>query len=204
MEIQLQELIEQIKKDGVAVAETEAASIVDAAKAEAAKILADAKAEASATLQKAKEENNRLVQVSEDAIRQAGRNMLLSFRESVAKELEAVVGKQVTATYSSEAIVELIAKVVEAWAKNSDEENVAVLLNSQDLAKLEESLLAALKAHALTGVTLQANDSFDGGFRVAVNEGRAYYDYSAQAVTDMLSAYLTPRVTALMKEAEGL
>ena len=36
MEVQLQELIEQIKKDGVAVAETEAKDIVDAAKAGAA------------------------------------------------------------------------------------------------------------------------------------------------------------------------
>lgn len=36
MEVQLQELIEQIKKDGVAVAETESKDIVDAAKAGAA------------------------------------------------------------------------------------------------------------------------------------------------------------------------
>ena len=39
MEIQLQDLIEQIKKDGVASAETEAEAIINAAKAEAAKII---------------------------------------------------------------------------------------------------------------------------------------------------------------------
>ena len=44
MEVQLQELIEQIKKDGVAVAETEAKDIVDAAKADAEKIIAEAQA----------------------------------------------------------------------------------------------------------------------------------------------------------------
>ena len=38
MEIQLQELIDQIKKDGVDAAETEAQSILDSAKAEAEKI----------------------------------------------------------------------------------------------------------------------------------------------------------------------
>ena len=43
MEIQLQELIDQIKKDGVESAQSEAKSIVDAAKAEATKIVADAK-----------------------------------------------------------------------------------------------------------------------------------------------------------------
>ena len=44
--------------------------------------------------------------------------------------------------------------------------------------------------------------SFDGGFRIAVNEGSAYYDYSAEAVVDMLSSYLSQKVTVLLKEAE--
>lgn len=204
MEIQLQELIEQIKKDGIAVAETEAASIVETAKAEATKIVTDAKAEAAAILAQAKEENDRLVRVSEDAIRQAGRNLLLSFRESVTRELNAVVSEQVAAVFSGKTAAELIAGVVEAWAKNADADSVAVLLNTADLASLEGTLLAALKERALTGITLKANDSFDGGFRIAVDNGRAYYDYSAEAVTDMLSAYLTPQVTALMKEAASL
>ena len=63
-------------------------------------------------------------------------------------------------------------------------------------------MLAALKAKMLGGVTLKANDNLDGGFRIAVKDGAAYYDYSAEAVTDMLANYLSPRVTALLKEAE--
>ena len=51
-------------------------------------------------------------------------------------------------------------------------------------------------------LTLKANDNFDGGFRVAVNNSGAYYDYSAEAVVEMLSNYLSPKVTALLKEAE--
>ena len=41
MEIQLQELIDQIKKDGVEAAETEAEAILNSAKAAAEKIIAD-------------------------------------------------------------------------------------------------------------------------------------------------------------------
>ena len=44
MEIQLQDLIEQIKKDGVEAAETEAEAIIKAAKEKADKIVADANA----------------------------------------------------------------------------------------------------------------------------------------------------------------
>ena len=54
----------------------------------------------------------------------------------------------------------------------------------------------------LTSVTLKANDNFDGGFRISVNNGNAYYDYSTEAVVEMLSNYLSPRVTELLKEAE--
>ena len=202
MEIQLQELIDQIKKDGVETANAQAESILEAAKAEAAKIIADAQAQADKLMQNAKAENDRMVKSGEDAIRQAGRNLLISFRESVTKELTAIVGKNVTDVYSSKTFTDLIVKAVEGWTGKPDAEDISVILNSSDLEALEKSLLAELGAKMAKGVTLKANDNFDGGFRVAVKDGGAYYDYSAEAVVDMLSNYLSPKVTALMKEAE--
>lgn len=202
MEIQLQDLIEQIKKDGVASAELEADAIVKAAKAEAAKIISDAQVEADKILLNAKNENERMVKSSEDAIRQAGRNLLISFRESVAKELDAIVNENVTAVYSSDDFAVLVAKTVESWAAKPEAEDITVILNSEDLKSLEDKVLKELKARMLKGVTLKASDNFDGGFRIAVKDGGAYYDYSAEAVVDMLSNYLSPKVTALMKEAE--
>ena len=202
MEVQLQELIEQIKKDGVSVAEAEAKTIIDTAKANAEKIIADAQAEAQKILADAKLENERMVKSSEDAIRQAGRNLLISFRESIARELNAVVGENVTAVYSSESLAGLIVSIVESWTKKPDAEDMTVILNTKDLEALEALILAGIKDKMLKGVTLKANDNFDGGFRIAVNNGSAYYDYSADAVVDMLSNYLSPKVTKLLKEAE--
>lgn len=203
MEIQLQELIEKIKKDGVEVAECEAESIINTAKAEAEKIISDAKAEADKILLNAKNEEAKTVKSSEDAIRQAARNLLISFRESVAKELNAVVGENVAAVYSSDTLADLIIKIVEGWAQKPDAEDVSVILNSEDLKLLEKTLLSRLKEKMLSGVTLKAADNFDGGFRIAVNEGRAYYDYSSDAVVNMLSSYLSPKVVTLLKEAEN-
>ena len=202
MEIQLQELIEQIKKDGVEAAETQAEAILTAAKDEAQKIISDAKAEAEKLIADAKAENEKTVKSGEDALRQAGRNLLISFRESVARELKAIVGKNVADIYSSGDFVKLIVKAVECWAAKPEAGDVSVILSSEDLKKLEDALLTQLNTKMLKGVTLKANDNFDGGFRIAENNGGAYYDYSAEAVTDMLSNYLSPRVTALLKEAE--
>ena len=202
MEIQLQELIEQIKKDGVDAAEVQAEAIVASAKAEAEKIIADAKAQAEKIMADAKSENAKTVKSGEDAIRQAGRNLLISFRESVTKELKAIVSENVTAVYSSESFAQLVIKAVENWAGKPDAEDLSVILNSEDLKAVEDTVLAGLKAKMTSGITLKANDNFDGGFRIAVNNSGAYYDYSSEAVVDMLSNYLSPKVTALLKEAE--
>ena len=202
MEIQLQELIDQIKKDGVEVAENEAKNIVDSAKSEAERIVADAKAQADKILAEAKAENEKMVKSSDDAIRQSGRNLLISFRESVTKELDAIIGETVNSVYSADSLSQLVVNVVESWANKPDVDNIEVILNSNDVELLEKTALSSLKERISKGVTLKANDNFDGGFRIAVNDGGAYYDYSTEAVVDMMSNYLSPKVVKLLKEAE--
>lgn len=201
MEIQLRELIDQIKKDGVEAAETESDAIIKAANEKAEKIIADAQAQADKILLDAKKENERMVKSSEDSIRQAGRNLLISFRDSVTRELNAILTKNVNAVYSSEALAEIITNVIEGWAKKPDTEDLTVIVNSETLKSLEDTILAGLKEKMIEGVTLKAGDNFDGGFRICASDTGAYYDYSAEAVVEMLSAYLSPKVTELLKEA---
>ena len=200
MEIQLQELIDQIKKDGVEAAEIEAETIIDSAKKEAERMISEAQAQADKILLNAKNENERMVKSSEDAIRQAARNLLISFRESVTREINAILNENVTAVYSSENLAQIIINVVESWAKKPEAEDITVIVNSESLKSLEDTILAGLKEKMLEGVTLKAGDSFDGGFRISANNTGAYYDYSAEAVVEMLSAYLSPKVTELLKE----
>ncbi len=202
MEVQLNELIEQIKKEGVEAAESEAQAIIDSANKEAEKILNEARNKADKIILDAKNENDRVVKSGEDAIKQAGRNILISFRESVARELNAIVGEKVSSVYSGEDFSCLLVKILENWAKNSEAESLELILNTEDLKAFEDSLTSQLKEKMLKGVLLKANDNFDGGFRIAVNNGSAYYDYSTQAVVNMLSNYLSPKVTKLLKEAE--
>ncbi|MBE6632044.1 MAG: V-type ATP synthase subunit E [Ruminococcaceae bacterium] len=202
MEIQLRELIEQIKKDGVETAKAEADAIIEEAKAEAEKIIADARAQADKILADSKAESKRMVTSGEDTLRQAGRNLLISFRESITRELDAILDQKITEVYSSDELAHLLISIVEQWSKKPDAEDLAVILNTEDLKRLETLLLAALKEKMLSGITLKANDNFDGGFRISVNNGSAYYDYSAEAVVEMLSNYLSPKVTELLKEAK--
>ncbi|MDY2842404.1 MAG: V-type ATP synthase subunit E [Treponema sp.] len=201
MDVQLQDLIEKIKKDGVEAADKSASEKIAQAKAEAEKIIANAKEEADKIIKAAKDETARMEKASEDAIRQAGRNLILSFRESVEKELSAIMTAETAKSYSPKLLENLIPETVKAWTKNTDASDVSVLLNEKDLKELEQNLGAALKDEISKGLTLKADNSIENGFRIGVKDGAAYYDFSAEAVADLFSAYLNPKVASIMKEA---
>jgi len=201
MDVQLQELIDKIKKDGVTAAEKSASEIITKSEAEAAKIIADAKAEAAEILKKADEEIARKEKASEEAVKQASRNLIISFREGITSELTAIINAEADKAFSSDLLVKLIPEVIKEWVKNTEASDVSVLLSEKDLASVEKGLTAALKAEISKGLTVKADKGVSNGFRVGVNNGQAFYDFSAESVAELFAAYLNPKVAALMKEA---
>ncbi len=201
MDVQLQELIDKIKKDGVASAETEAAKIIAESEKKAERIIEDAQAKASEIVKNAKVETERMEKASEEAIVQAGRNMLLSFKDSLVAELDGLIQAE-TAKAESKAVLEkLVPETVKAWAKNTEAGELSVLLSEKDLKDLEKSLTASLKAEISKGLEIKPDKTLTAGFRIGVNNGAAFYDYSAEALAEMFAAYLNPKVAALMKVA---
>ncbi|MFC2602715.1 MAG: V-type ATP synthase subunit E [Treponema sp.] len=201
MDIQLQELIDKIKRDGVAASEEQAAVILADAEKKASAMLADAAKKSDEMISNAKSEIARLEKASEDALTQASRNMLISFRDSLVAELDALIKSETEKTYSDDLLKELIPETVKAWSKNADVSELSVLLSEKDLKALESSLKSALKAEIAKGLEVKSDKTLSAGFRIGVNNGEAYYDYSAEAVADLFSSYLNPRVSAVMKNA---
>ena len=79
--------------------------------------------------------------------------------------------------------------------------DIAVLLSEQDAAKLESSLTETLRAELSKGLVIRADHNLNAGFRIASKDGSAYYDFSADSVADLFSAYLNPRVAEILKSA---
>lgn len=201
MDVQLQELIDKIKKDGVTAAKASAEEIISEAEESAKKIVSDAKSQAEKIIKDAKAETERMEKASEDAIKQAGRNLIISFRDSITSELSAIVQAETAVAYSNDLLLKLIPETVKAWGTNNDAKDVSVLLSEKSLKELETGLRAALKAEIAKGLELKADKTLSAGFRIGINNGQAYYDYSAEAVSDLFSAYLNPRTAAIMKAA---
>ena len=201
MDVQLQELIDKIKKDGVAAAEKESAKIIAASEKKAESIIADAEAKAEQIIKSAKSETEKMEKASEEAIIQAGRNMLLSFKDSLIAELDGLIQAETTKAVSKDVLGKLIPETVKLWAKNSDASELSVLLSEKDLKALEKSLTTSLKAEIKKGLEIKPDKTLAAGFRIGVKNGAAYYDYSAESLAEMFAAYLNPKVAGLMKVA---
>lgn len=201
MDFQLQELIDKIKKDGVSSAEAAAAQITADAEKKAASIVEEAQKKSDDMIKNAKSEIARLEKASEDAITQACRNMLISFRDSLVAELDGIIQSETAKSYSPDLMKTLIPETVKAWSKNADASELSVILSEKDLKSLEDELKAALKTEISKGLEIKPDSTLSAGFRIGVNNGAAFYDYSAESVADLFSAYLNPRVAAIMKEA---
>ncbi|MCQ2591499.1 MAG: V-type ATP synthase subunit E [Treponema sp.] len=201
MDVQLQELIEKIKKDGVSAAETKAAEIISESEKKAEAIIAEAQEKAAEIVKNAKVETQRMEKASEEAIVQAGRNMLLSFKDSLLNELNSLIHSETEAAMDKSVLTKLIPETVKEWAKNSDASELSVLLSEKDAKDLESVFTSELKAEIAKGLEVKPDKTLSAGFRIGVKNGVAYYDYSAESLAEMFAAYLNPKVAGLMKTA---
>lgn len=201
MDVQLQELIDKIKKDGVAAAEKDAAKIIADSEKKAEAIIDEAQSKAAEIIKSAKSETKKMEKASEEAIVQAGRNMLLSFKDALIAEFDGLIQEGTEKALSKDVLTKLVPETVKAWAKNSDASELSVLLSEKDLKALEKSLKTSLKTEIKKGLEVKPDKTLTAGFRIGVKNGAAFYDYSAESLAEMFAAYLNPKVAALMKVA---
>ena len=201
MDVQLQDLIERIKKDGVATAEKQAAQIIDEAQKKSEEIISDAESKAAEIIKSAKAETERMEKSSEEAITQAGRNMLLSFKDSLVQELDLLIQAETSKALSTDILKTLVPEVVIEWSKKNDASELSVLLSEKDLKDLNSAFTQSLKDEIAKGLEVKPDKTMSAGFRIGVKNGSAYYDYSSESLAEMFAAYLNPKVAGLMKDA---
>jgi V/A-type H+-transporting ATPase subunit E len=199
MDIQLQEFIEKVKKDGIEQASEEAARIKSGAEAEAKRIVEAASKEAAGIVEKGKQDAERFEKAAEAAVGQASRNLILSFKGEIETILDKIIAKNAQTALNDDALKMLIPEVVKGLSSGKD--TVDVILNETQLKSLENWAKGALSAEISKGLEIKAGKNLAAGFRVALKDGSAYYDFSAQAVADALGAYLNPRLAEIVKDS---
>ncbi|MDR3325476.1 MAG: V-type ATP synthase subunit E [Spirochaetaceae bacterium] len=203
MDIQLQELIEKIKKEGIESANDAALKIKSDAEAEAKGIVDAAKKEADAAAAKGKVDAERFEKAGVAAVEQASRNLVLAFKSEIEGLLGKIVSKEIAKTYNDDVLKAVIPEVIKGWLAGKGA--VDVILDEARLSSLKSWSASALAAEIAAGVELKAGRSVGGGFRIGEKDGSAYYDFSASAVAEALADYLNPQLAEILKEsAKGL
>ncbi|MCF0242263.1 MAG: V-type ATP synthase subunit E [Treponema sp.] len=201
MDVQLQELIDKIKKDGVSASEKQAAAILSDAEKKAGVIIAEAEAKAASIIKNAEKETKRMEKSSEEAVVQASRNLLLSFKDSIIGTLDGLIKAETEKAVTQDVLKKLVPETVKAWCKNSDASELSVLLAEKDLKKLESAFKTSLKTEIKKGLEIKPDKTISAGFRIGVKNGAAFYDYSSESVAELFALYLNPKVAGLLKEA---
>jgi len=199
MEIQVQELIDKIKKDGIKAATEEANKVKAEADIEARRIVETAKKEADDLLERAKQDAARSEKAGIAALEQASRNLILAFKDEVQALLNKIINEKVNANYNEDVLKSALPELIKAWADKGDT-SISVVLPESELSKLQGYFNDRLKDELSKGVELKSNRKLTSGFHISNKEGSVYYDFSSEAVAKQLSAYLNPKLAELLKK----
>jgi V/A-type H+-transporting ATPase subunit E len=199
MEVQLQELIDKIKKDGLEEASKSASEVKAKAEAEAKKIVEDATKEAESLRAAAKADAERTEKAGLAAVAQASRNVILAFKGEVQALLDKIIADETAKALSPELLKDCLPEILKSLAASTGTDALNVLVSEAKLKELEAFFGGKLATVLKGGVELRGERSLGAGFRIAAKDGSAYYDFSAEAVADMFSVYLNPRLAEALK-----
>ena len=195
MEVKLDSLIEKIRKDGVAKADTEAQKIIDSAEKKAADIVASARRDAEQILEDAKTKAEKLQQTAEAALQQSARDTVLVTREKLTALLDRVFRREIGRQMKPEFMQSLLLKIVENWGKDSE---VTVILNDKDRQALEELLFSKAREGLKEQITIRVDNGISDGFRIGKKEGDVYYDLTDESLAAFLQEFLSPSIRNIL------
>lgn len=202
MEVQVKELLESIQKDGIDAAEQRSQEIISKAQQEAESLIASAKKEITEMKNKAQEDIRRAEASSHSSLQQAARDVLLSLEKRITNIVQAALLENVSKSMSAAALASLIEKTVLQGFSSTSELSVEIpeAQVKSLLTKLNKSLAAQLEK----GLDISPSSAVKGGFIVRQKDGKAYYDFSVQEISLVLSKLVNPHLAAIIKEAAAV
>ena len=166
MELQIQDLVSSIRKDGIEAANAEAEAIISEAKKKAETIVADAKAEAKSVQEASEKEIGILKESAAISAEQA--------------KFEKILSAKIENNLSDAALGKLIHAVV----SDEDVKNYAV-----EVSEVNDSLKAELAEEIKNGLEIRPTKGVRAGFRLAAKDGSGYFDCSDDEIMQMLMPY---------------
>ena len=196
----LQSLLAKIQEQGLDKANAERAAIIKKAEQEAAEITAKAKAAADAMRRAAEEECASLTKRAESAVKQAARDIVLKLNVELKERLNAILQENTANAMTPELMGRIINEMAAAYIKDGKQEaKLEVLVSPKSLEEMNAALKGSLKDSFVKQPTLFTDMELGGGLKVSVSGNDVFYDFSDDAITDIVAAYIGPRLAAIVK-----
>lgn len=200
MELQVEELLEKIKADGVNVAKKEAEKIIAEANEKARTIVAAAESKAKAIEKSAEERVNAREKAANIALQYAARDTMLALRKKVQILMEEAVKADSRQVLDASSLSRYLPELLMAMAKDN-QGDISIFISPQTLASVDAGLAGRLAAELRRGVEFKPFDGLDAGFRISFGDDTVQYDFSAEAVAEVLSRRVDAHLADCLKAA---
>ena len=200
MEVKLDSLIDQIKKEGVEQADKRAAEIIANAQQQADERLEEAKREAENIIAKGRQQAEKFQKNGEAALQQAARDITLVVRQRLQELLDKTFKQGVSDTVSGDFLKEMVLKLCEHWNK---EGKLEVLVSADDKKALQEQLFSRLKSSLKDSVFIRIDPRIQKGVRVGLEGENVHYDFTDQGIVEFLKQFINPALARILDAANG-
>lgn len=199
----LQGLLEKIRTEGLEKAEAEKQKILDDAKQEARKIIDNAAHEAELTRRKAEEDAMSLEKRAQTAVKQASRDIILKLKGELQKRLENIVHDVSAESLTPEFMGELIKEMAAAFSKNDSvsDSGLEFIVATKDCEKLTGLLRGSLAKSFVETPEVFSGSDISGGLKIGFKGSDVFFDFTDDAITDLVCAYVSPKLAELLEPA---
>ncbi|PKL14142.1 MAG: V-type ATP synthase subunit E [Spirochaetae bacterium HGW-Spirochaetae-8] len=196
MELQIQDLVESIKRDGISEASKHAAEIIAEAKAKADEIVRSSTKDAAKIIEDARKEVAIMHQSGRAAVEQASRDVLLSLRKSIQLQLDSLLEQELSRTISGENLIALIVGIVQSGVVEVPQSSVD--LNQENLKSLASTLKIRLANELKSGLVLRPVESVKTGFRISEKDGKSFYAFTDEELASLMTPFLNPMIQEIV------
>lgn len=195
---ELQALLDRINKEGVQKAEEERDKLISEARQEADKIVSDANEKAEQIIADARKEEKLLEEKGRQALQQAARDTVLSLRSRLKDIMNEVVQQSIGEGVNSEQLAEFIREIITTYAEDQGGE-FEVQVPTDKKEGVEKYLFGQLTEELKKRVNIAPVEDISGGFKISVEDENVEYDFSDEALAEVLCTFLNPRLVEIVK-----
>ncbi|MBN2724059.1 MAG: hypothetical protein JXR95_08330 [Deltaproteobacteria bacterium] len=193
----LKEVIEKLKKEGIAAGEAEVEKIKQKAEAEVEDIHINAEMKAKTVLDKAENESKKMKEQLNTELERASKAALSTFKSSVEKAfIVPAIDEALASVLSQPQFIEkMVVEMIKGFAQNGFKSSDLNIILPEDVReKLGNAFNAKIKMMAGGGnINVEFDDRISFGLKIGPAEKGFVYDLSDEGMKEIFTQFISPK-----------